>query len=97
MSNQTIEEKIKQRRTQMLIHSCIYYKMDDSIVDDFVWQKWADELTQLQTENPNINIGYYDEEFKDWTGAGGSHLPFNEQIRSKAAFLLDLNNSNNKA
>ena len=50
---QTIEEKIRQRRSQMLIHSHIYYEMDDNIVDDHTWQRWADELAELQDKNPD--------------------------------------------
>lgn len=74
--NQSIKEKIKQRRAQMLIHSCIYYELDSNIVDDHTWQKWADELEKLQKENPDcIDIGFYDKHFKDWDGATGAHLP----------------------
>ena len=71
-----IGAKIKQRRSQMLIHSCLYYEMDDSIVSDDKWQQWADELEQLQRDYPDLNkIGFYDEEFRDWDGSTGAHLP----------------------
>ena len=52
MTDEQIKEKIKQRRTQMLVHSCIYYELNDNIVPDSVWQKWADELRDLQNEHP---------------------------------------------
>ena len=76
---QTLAEKIKQRRAQMLIHSYIYYRLDDNIVSDHQWQHWAFELAKLQNENPNeCKIGFFDKEFEGWTGAhGGSHLPLN--------------------
>ena len=62
--SQKIKEKIKQRRTQMLVHSCIYYEMDKNIVDDSTWQKWADELRDLQKDNPLLcTIDFYDEAF----------------------------------
>ena len=48
MIKQTIEEKIRQRRSQMLIHSCLYYEMDESVIDDHTWQRWADELAELR-------------------------------------------------
>lgn len=72
---QTIREKIKQRRAQMLIHSCLYYELDTNIVSDHVWQEWADELEKLQKENPSdCKIGFFDSEFRDWDGATGAHL-----------------------
>lgn len=92
MSKQTIKEKIRQRRSQMLVHSCLYYEMDDPIVDDYTWQKWADELTVLQEENPKAcKLDFYDEYFKDWTGASGAFLPLNDpKVRSKAAYILKI-------
>lgn len=89
---QTIEEKIRQRRAQMLIHSCIYYELNDNIVSDHKWQQWADELEKLQRENPSkCNIGFFDKEFKDWTGATGNHLPHrNSWVMRKAQSILVL-------
>ena len=87
---QTIEEKIRQRRAQMLIHSCIYYELNDNIISDHKWQQWADELEKLQRENPGkCKIGFYDKEFKDWTGATGNHLPHhNSWVMRKAQHIL---------
>ena len=48
----TIKEKIRQRRRQMLVHSYIYYELDDNIVSDAQWAKWAKELEQLQKNYP---------------------------------------------
>ena len=47
----SIKERIRQRRAQMLVHSCLYYELNENIVDDHTWQKWADELEVLQREN----------------------------------------------
>ena len=87
---QTIKERIRQRRSQMLVHSYIYYEMDDSVVDDFKWQEWADDLTALQNEYPDqCNIDFYDKEFEGWTGAGGSHLPLRDpDVMKKAQKIL---------
>jgi len=96
MSNQTVKEKIRQRRSQMLVHSCLYYEMDESIVSDDKWQQWANELALLQDENPNdCNIDFYDKEFEDWTGASGAFLPLNDpKVRSKAAYILKISENN---
>jgi len=87
---QTVAEKIKQRRAQMLIHSCIYYELNDNIVSDHKWQEWADELEKLQKENPQyLNIGFYDKHFQDWDGATGNHLPHRDSwVYNKALYLL---------
>lgn len=62
----------------MLVHSYLYYVMDHNIVDDGTWQKWADELTELQKEKHDI--GFYDEAFRDWNGSTGMHLPRDQWI-----------------
>jgi len=82
---QTLDEKIKQRRTQMLIHSYRYYVLDDPVITDEKWQQWADELVELQKRK--LKIGFYDKEFSDWTGATGMHLPFDKWIRDKVKYL----------
>ena len=86
-SLQTPSEKIKQRRNQMLIHSYLYYHMDTSIVSDDQWQRWADELTALQKEHPNV-CDFYNKSFEDWDGSTGMHLPTDVWIRCKAEQLL---------
>lgn len=84
---QTVPEKIKQRRSQMLIHSYLYYHMDTSIVSDHQWQDWANELAYLQSVNTRP-IGFYDKEFIGWDGSSGYHLPKDDWIHSKAVLLL---------
>ena len=90
--DEKIKAKIKQRRAQMLIHSCIYYELDDNIVSDHRWQSWADELESLQRNNPNCcNIGFFDREFDNWTGATGNHLPHRHPwVLAKAQYIMML-------
>ena len=76
-SLQTLGERIRQRRAQMLVHSFIYYHLDDCLVDDHTWQAWANELRDLQAI-PCGPIGFYDEAFEGWTGATGIHLPLRD-------------------
>lgn len=89
-----IKPKIRQRRSQMLIHSRLYYELDDSIVSDHKWQEWADDLEQLQTKYPDqCKIDFFDFEFKDWTGATGNHLPLRDPwVVAKTDQILRIHN-----
>lgn len=76
----------------MLIHSHIYYEMDDNIVDDHTWQAWADELAQLQDENPDkCKLGFFDEHFEGWNGSSGAFLPLRDPwVVNKARYIMGL-------
>jgi hypothetical protein len=91
-SVQTLSEKIRQRRIQMLVHSYLYYEMDENVVDDHKWQQWADELVVLQKQK--MDIGFYDDAFRDWTGASGAFLPFDDWVKERAKKLLQLKQIN---
>ena len=67
-------EVIKRFRMNMLIHSYLYYWLDDPIWSDDKWQQVADDLTELQFRYPDP-IGFYDKEFEGWNGSTGMHLP----------------------
>lgn len=85
------QELIRRRRAQMLIHSCIYYELNDNIVSDDTWQKWADELEQLQKIEKNHAIGFYDTIFVHWTGATGNHLPHRDPwVLAKAKHIMEI-------
>lgn len=86
---QTVAEKIKQRRRQMLVHSYLYYEKDTNIVSDAQWIKWAKELEQLQTRYPDVAKEVEcAEQFADWDGSSGAHLVYDNQIIAVAERLL---------
>lgn len=87
---EAIKELIKRRRLQMLLHSCIYYELNDNIISDDTWQKWADELQKLQNEHPECcKIDCWDWQFRDWDGATGAHLPHRHPwVYNMAKWLL---------
>lgn len=73
----------------LMIHSYLYYWCDDPIWTDDQWQNCANRLVELQEAFPDP-IGYYDEDFKDWTGATGMHLSRDNNIVVKALEVVRL-------
>lgn len=72
-----IAEKIQQRRYQMLVHSYIYYEMNENIISDSQWSKWAMELVDLQSQYPDIAKSViYAKDFEGWDGSSGAFLEF---------------------
>lgn len=85
-----IASKIQQRRLQMLVHSYIYYKLDENIISDHAFNYWGHELANLQNKYPEIASRVcYAEAFKDWTGDTGAFLPLDDPwVINKAYQLL---------
>ena len=86
-----IAEKIQQRRLQILIHSCIYYEMNQNIISDKKWDEWAKELKKLQEDYPDISrqVMWYPD-FKDWDASTGAFLPLKDEwVVKKAKWLLN--------
>lgn len=90
MNSDEIAELINRRRRQILIHSIIYYKMNDSLITDNQWADWAKELTALQEQYPNIakNCVYADA-FEGFDPSTGYNLPLDDwRAVNKAQQLL---------
>ena len=51
---------IKRRRLNVMIHSCIYYVLDQNIISDDLWDKWAKELQELMKKNPDAYSDRFD-------------------------------------
>ena len=76
---QTIEEKIKQRRQQMLVHSILYYEFDSPIISDKLYDVWARELVQLQKDYPKeARKVVLNDVFSDWDGNTGYDIHQNQ-------------------
>lgn len=93
--NQSVEEKIKQRRLQILVHSFIYYELNQNIISDDKWNRWAQELLKLQQDNPQI-ITDYQEEFEDWDGSTGAFFNYDAHIISVAHHLIKMHDKHTK-
>lgn len=87
-----IAELITRRRRQILVHSVIYYKMNESIISDHTWSKWATELKNLQDGYPDIAKNCpLAEEFKNFDPSSGFDLPLDDPWAvNKARYLLSI-------
>lgn len=92
ISNEEISELINRRRRQILVHSIIYYNMDDNLISDSQWSMWAKELASLQERYPAIaeNCVYADA-YEGFDGSSGFDLPLDDPwAMHKAKYLLSL-------
>ena len=72
-----IAELINRRRRQVLVHSVLYYRMDENLVSDSQWAAWAVELEELQKKYPEIAKEVsYAEAFADFEHSSGYNLPY---------------------
>jgi hypothetical protein len=94
-----IEELINRRRRQILVHSIIYYNMNENIVSDHQWSTWANELDKLQRKHPDLAKNcWMAEEFEDFDPSTGYSLPLdNPWAENKARYLLELHRSKKSA
>ena len=85
-----IGELIKRRRLQMLVHSCLYYCLDENIWTDHKFDAAAKELASLLKEHPDAYSDRFDEYFVDWDGSTGFNLPHRDSwVLSAAQNLLN--------
>lgn len=73
----TVVDEIKMLRRQMLVHSAIYYELNDTLIDDHEWQRRANRLAHFQKKYPHP-VGVYDAAFEGWDGSTGYHLPIRD-------------------
>lgn len=85
----TAAAKIMQRRIQMFVHSYLYYALSTSIVSDHQFDAWARELVMLHKNHPKP-VGFHDEDFADWDGSTGYHLPQYPWVVDHGQLLLRL-------
>jgi hypothetical protein len=85
---------IRQRRRQILVHSCLYYHLAASYISDYQFDEWCKELTRLQEKYPKIAAHVeYARDFKDFKVGEAFKLPYtNPEILRKAQQLLEYRN-----
>lgn len=86
-----VRSLILRRRLQLLVHSYIYYDLNQNLVSDDTWSSWARELVELQEKYPNIarRVDYH-EGFIGFDGSTGFDLPYRQpEIMNKANWLVN--------
>ena len=91
-----IGELIKRRRLQMLVHSCLYYALDENIWTDHQFDAAAKELAELLQASPNAYSDQYDKYFDGWDGSSGYHLPHRDPWVMASARNLLISHEKNK-
>lgn len=91
-----IREVIKQRRRQILVHSFLYYQLNENVISDHQFDKFCNDLVDLQMKFPKESkeVEYYDA-FKDFDGSSGYDLPYSDpDIQNAGLHLLDIHRRN---
>lgn len=90
MQSEQAQSLIKRRRLQILVHSAIYYRFNESIISDYTYDMWAKELADLQAQYPDEAArAPFAEDFADFDGSTGFDLPVNDPwVVSRAYQLL---------
>lgn len=79
LTRENAAEFIRRRRLQIVVHSCIYYRLDANIISDHQWAAWAKELVDAQEQFPDIaEKELWAKEFADFDGSTGFNLPITE-------------------
>lgn len=91
-----ILDLINRRENQILIHSCIYYKFNDNLIEDWQYDNMGKDLIELAREYPDeFKASYHYEDFINYVNSdtpSGYDLPFSSyEVLSKAVYLLQLN------
>jgi NAD-dependent DNA ligase (contains BRCT domain type II) len=89
--NIEILELINRRERQLLVHSCIYYRLGNNLISDHTFDDWCKELVKLIADNPHeFSLSQYAEDFKGFDGSSGFDLPYNDpRIVGMASFLIE--------
>ena len=74
----SVAELIKRRRLQVVVHSCLYYELNNNLISDDKYDTWAIELEKLMKDNPGVYSDRFDSAFKSWDSSSGFDLPIRD-------------------
>ena len=87
-----VAETIQRLRLKILIHSCLYYEINKTLISDAQFDALAKQLVSLQKEHPAIASQVcFAEAFANFDGSTGFDLPIKDEwVIEKAKKILRL-------
>lgn len=92
-----IKADILRKRQQILVHSCLYYRFDTNLIEDYQYDKIGKSLADLQFRYPELSkeVTYKYKAFETFGEDGcysGYNLPTSDpDVVRKAQRLMDMN------
>ena len=73
-----IKADILRKRQQILVHSCLYYRFDTNLIEDYQYDKIGKSLADLQIKYPELSkeVSYKYEAFESF-GKDGCYSGYN--------------------
>ena len=73
-----IKADILRKRQQILVHSCLYYRLDTNLIEDYQYDRIGKSLAELQIKYPELSkeVAYKYEAFKTF-GQDGCYSGYN--------------------
>lgn len=85
----TVQEEIKRLRLNVILHSCIYYEMNENIWDDITFDLKCKHLVDLLAKHPKVYSDRFDKYFEGWDGSSGFHFPHRDPwVHGKAEMMV---------
>lgn len=93
-----IIEWVNQRQRQILVHSFLYYQLNENIISDHTFDRWSKELAEWMRENPETaKMTAYYTGFKTFDGSSGYDLPYSlPEIQSAGYKILKIHSEMRK-
>lgn len=93
--NDEIVSLINRRENQILIHSAIYYRFNDNLLQDYQYDNIGKDLIELAHKYPKeFEASHHYEDFIEYVNSetpSGYNLPYSTiEVTSKAMLLLRL-------
>ena len=91
-----IKADILRKRQQILVHSCLYYRFDTNLIEDYQYDRIGKSLANLQIKYPELTkeVEYKYEAFKAFGQDGcysGYNLPTSDpDVVRKAQRLINM-------
>lgn len=87
--SQELIELINRRERQLLVHSFLYYQLNESIISDYTFDQWSKELVELKEKHPEeFKQSVYAKEFEDFDGSSGFDLPYSYPDVQNTGYML---------